>query len=41
MKMEGPWFLAQMWGPQARREGGTQYDVQLLPTGRSRQEART
>ena len=35
MKMEGPWFLPQMWGPQARREGGTQYDVQLLPTGRS------
>jgi multiple sugar transport system substrate-binding protein len=35
MKVEGPWFLPQMWGPQARREGGTQFDVQLLPTGRS------
>jgi ABC-type glycerol-3-phosphate transport system substrate-binding protein len=23
-----------MWGSQARRAGGTQYDVQLLPTGK-------
>jgi multiple sugar transport system substrate-binding protein len=35
MKVEGPWFLPNMWGPQAKREGGTQYDVQLLPTGKS------
>ncbi len=34
MKVEGPWFLPRMWGPQAKREGGTQYDVQLLPTGK-------
>jgi multiple sugar transport system substrate-binding protein len=34
MKVEGPWFLPRMWGPQAKREGGTQFDVQLLPTGR-------
>jgi multiple sugar transport system substrate-binding protein len=35
MKVEGPWFLPRMWGPQAKREGGTQYDVQLLPTGKT------
>ena len=31
MKMEGPWFLPQMWGPLARREGGTQYDRVRCP----------
>jgi multiple sugar transport system substrate-binding protein len=35
MKMEGPWWLPRMWGPQAKREGGTPFDVQLLPTGKS------
>ena len=34
MKVEGPWFLPRMWGSQAKRDGGTQYDVQLLPTGK-------
>jgi len=34
MKVEGPWFLPRMWGAQAKREGGTAYDVQLLPTGK-------
>ncbi|HEX2185755.1 MAG TPA: extracellular solute-binding protein, partial [Chloroflexota bacterium] len=33
MKMEGPWFLPQMWGPKARREGGIQYDVAPMPKG--------
>lgn len=33
MKMEGPWFLPQMWGPKARREGGLQYDVAPMPRG--------
>ena len=32
MKVEGPWFLPRMWGP-GQREGGTAYDVQLLPRG--------
>lgn len=35
MKVEGPWFLPRMWGSQAKRDGGTQYDVQLLPTGKT------
>jgi len=33
MKMEGPWFLPQMWGPIARRDGGLQYDVAPMPKG--------
>ena len=33
MKMEGPWFLPQMWGRIARREGGLQYDVAPMPKG--------
>jgi multiple sugar transport system substrate-binding protein len=33
MKMEGPWFLPQMWGRNARREGGLQYDVAPMPKG--------
>lgn len=35
MKVEGPWFLPRMWGAKAKRAGGTAYDVQVLPTGRS------
>jgi multiple sugar transport system substrate-binding protein len=35
MKVEGPWFLPRMWGPQAKREGGTAYDVQLLPRSKA------
>ena len=35
MKVEGPWFLPRMWGPGAQREGGTAYDVQLLPRGKA------
>jgi ABC-type glycerol-3-phosphate transport system substrate-binding protein len=31
MKMEGPWFLPQMQGSAAKREGGTPFDVVLLP----------
>jgi multiple sugar transport system substrate-binding protein len=34
MKMEGPWFLPQMWGSKARREGGLQYDVVTMPRGK-------
>jgi len=34
MKMEGPWFLPQMQGPKAKREGGTPFDVVLLPKGK-------
>jgi len=33
MKMEGPWFLPQMWGKLAKREGGLQYDVAVMPKG--------
>ena len=33
MKMEGPWFMPQMMGPKAKREGGTPFDVVLLPKG--------
>jgi multiple sugar transport system substrate-binding protein len=33
MKVEGPWFLPQMWGSKARREGGLQYDVAPMPKG--------
>jgi multiple sugar transport system substrate-binding protein len=33
MKMEGPWFLPQMWGPKARREGGINFDVAPMPRG--------
>jgi multiple sugar transport system substrate-binding protein len=33
MKVEGPWFLPQMWGPKAVREGGIQYDVVAMPKG--------
>ncbi|MDQ3700959.1 MAG: extracellular solute-binding protein, partial [Chloroflexota bacterium] len=36
IKVEGPWFLPRMWGPQAKREGGTLYDVQLLPRGKAK-----
>lgn len=35
MKMEGPWFLPRMWGPLAQCEGGTHYDVQLLPRAKA------
>ena len=35
MKVEGPWFLPRMWGAKAKRPGGTPFDVQLLPTGRT------
>ncbi len=37
MKMEGPWFLPQMWGPKAAREGGLNYDVALMPRGTEQQ----
>lgn len=33
MKMEGPWFMPQMMGPKAKREGGTPFDVVMLPRG--------
>jgi multiple sugar transport system substrate-binding protein len=33
MKVEGPWFLPQMWGAKARRDGGLQYDVVPMPKG--------
>ncbi len=33
MKMEGPWFLPQMWGKLAKREGGLPYDVVAMPKG--------
>jgi len=33
MKMEGPWFLPQMWGAKAVRQGGLQYDVAPMPKG--------
>jgi multiple sugar transport system substrate-binding protein len=33
MKMEGPWFLPQMWGKIARREGGIPFDVAPMPRG--------
>jgi multiple sugar transport system substrate-binding protein len=35
MKMEGPWFLHSMQGPDAQREGGTPFDVELMPTGKN------
>jgi multiple sugar transport system substrate-binding protein len=37
MKMEGPWFLPQMWGTKAAREGGLQYDVAPMPRGTEQQ----
>ncbi|MBI2939381.1 MAG: extracellular solute-binding protein [Chloroflexi bacterium] len=33
MKYEGPWFLPNMQGAKAKREGGTPFDVVLLPMG--------
>jgi multiple sugar transport system substrate-binding protein len=33
MKMEGPWFLHSMQGPDAQREGGTEFDVVMMPKG--------
>jgi multiple sugar transport system substrate-binding protein len=33
MKMEGPWFMPQMMGEKAKREGGTPFDVVQLPKG--------
>lgn len=33
MKVEGPWFLPQMWGPQAATKGGLNFDVVHLPKG--------
>ena len=35
MKVEGPWFLPRMGGDKAKRPGGTAFDVQVLPTGRT------
>jgi multiple sugar transport system substrate-binding protein len=37
MKMEGPWFLPQMWGPKAARQGGLLYDVAPMPRGTQQQ----
>ncbi len=33
MKVEGPWFLPQMWGPQAATKGGLNYDAVQMPKG--------
>ena len=33
MKMEGAWFLPQMQGDKAKREGGTPFDVVTMPKG--------
>jgi hypothetical protein len=37
MKMEGPWFLPQLWGPKAARQGGLPYDVAAMPRGTEQQ----
>jgi multiple sugar transport system substrate-binding protein len=33
MKLEGPWFLPQMWGPKAVTKGGVRFDVVQAPQG--------
>jgi multiple sugar transport system substrate-binding protein len=33
MKVEGPWFLPQMWGSQAVTKGGIPFDVVHMPKG--------
>jgi len=33
MKVEGPWFLPQMWGPKAVTKGGLKFDVVNMPKG--------
>jgi multiple sugar transport system substrate-binding protein len=33
MKIEGPWFLPQMWGPKAVTKGGLKFDVVNMPKG--------
>lgn len=33
MKIEGPWFLPQMWGPKAVTKGGIKFDVVNMPKG--------
>ncbi len=33
MKMEGPWFLPQMWGDKAATKGGLKFDVVQMPKG--------
>jgi multiple sugar transport system substrate-binding protein len=33
MKMEGPWFLPQMWGDKAVTKGGLKFDVVQMPKG--------
>jgi len=33
MKMEGPWFLPQMWGDKASTKGGLKFDVVQMPKG--------
>lgn len=35
MAINGPWFLPQMWGPTAKRQGGTPFDVLPYPKGKS------
>jgi multiple sugar transport system substrate-binding protein len=35
MKMEGPWFLPQMWGDKAATKGGLKFDVVQMPKGSS------
>ncbi|MBI2940380.1 MAG: extracellular solute-binding protein [Chloroflexi bacterium] len=35
MKVEGPWFLPQMMGPKAKREGGTPFNVVMLPKSKT------
>jgi multiple sugar transport system substrate-binding protein len=31
----GPWFLPQLWGPNAKKTGGVRFDVMLNPIGKS------
>ena len=33
LKIEGPWFLPQMWGPKAVTQGGLKFDVVPMPKG--------
>lgn len=33
MKVEGPWFLPQMWGSKAATKGGINFDVVHMPKG--------
>lgn len=33
MKVEGPWFLPQMWGDKAATKGGLKFDVVHMPKG--------